>query len=125
MIYEYFRVFGAHEAVLDFPDLVIITFHGDDVQDCVTRCDQVMLSTNEVRNDIILESLYKMRMRESDQLKKILVTYEQAINQERSKPSYQKLKTMVKRQKDQKIRIRNFRARNERIEAGVLVKTQK
>ena len=39
--------------------------------------------------------------------------------------SYQKLKTMVKRCTDEKIRTRNFRARNERLESVVLVKTQK
>ena len=53
-----------------------------------------------------------------------MATYEQEINQHRSKPSYHKLKTMVKRQEDQKIRTRNFQARNERIETGVLVKTR-
>ena len=42
------------------------------------------------------------------------------INQDRSKPSYQKLNTMVKRRMDQMIRTRNFQARNERIETGVL-----
>ena len=33
MIYEYFRVTGAQEAVLDYSDLFRITLHGDDVQD--------------------------------------------------------------------------------------------
>ena len=38
----------------------------------------------------------------SDQLQTVLATYEQEINQHRSKPSCQKLKTMVKRQKRSK-----------------------
>ena len=39
-------------------------------------------------------------------------------------PSYQRLKTMIRRHVDQMTRTRNFRARNERIEAGVSVKSQ-
>ena len=39
MIYEYFRVTGAHEAVLDYSDLFSITFHGDDIQDFDSRWD--------------------------------------------------------------------------------------
>ena len=50
--------------------------------------------------------------------------YEQEINQHLWKPSYQKLKTMVKRQKDQKIRARNFEAGKERIATGVLLNKQ-
>ena len=41
------------------------------------------------------------------------------------RPSYQKLKTMVNRQKDQKIRTRIFQVRKERIETGVSVEAQK
>ena len=40
-------------------------------------------------------------------------------------PSYQRLKTMVTRHIDQMIGTRNFKARNERIDTGVLVKSQK
>ena len=35
-------------------------------------------------------------------------------------PNYQKLKTMVKRSSDQKLRLPNFHARNERIETGAI-----
>ena len=40
MICEYFRVTGAHEAVLDYSDLFCITLHGDDVQDFDTIWDR-------------------------------------------------------------------------------------
>ena len=33
MIYEYCRVNGAHEAVLDYSHLFRVTLHGDDVQE--------------------------------------------------------------------------------------------
>ena len=41
MIYEYFRVTGAHEAVLDYSDLFRIALHGDDIQDFGTRWDVI------------------------------------------------------------------------------------
>ena len=40
-------------------------------------------------------------------------------------PNYQKLKTMVKRSIDQKLRLRNFDARHEKIETGAVVKSPK
>ena len=77
MIYEYFRVTEKHEAVLDSSDLFSITPHGDDIQDFDARWDKVLLSTSEVPNDKILSSYYKMRVRESDQLRTVLAMYEQ------------------------------------------------
>ena len=55
----------------------------------------------------------------------MLAMYDQEMDRERAMPSYQRLKTMVRRQKDHMIRTRNFKARNERIETGVLVKSHK
>ena len=51
--------------------------------------------------------------------------YDQEIYRYRGMPSYRRLKTMVRRRVDQMIRTRNFKARNERIETGVLVKSRK
>ena len=48
--------------------------------------------------------------------KLVLALYEQEVEQHNSQPSYQTLKTTVERCLDQKIRARNFEARNERIE---------
>ena len=76
---------------------------------------------SEVPKDSLLERLCQMRMRESDQLKKVLL----CTNKKSFKIDHQKLKAMVKRYIDQKITTRNFQARNERIEKGVLVKTRK
>ena len=74
----------------------------------------------------ILESLYMMRMRESDQLQKVLAMYEQEINHDRSKPSCQKLKTMVKetyRSKGSELEFFNPKPKD--LRPGVLVKTQR
>ena len=43
-----------------------MTSHGDDVQGFDTRWDEVLLSIRKVLQDDVLESLYKMRIRESD-----------------------------------------------------------
>ena len=37
MIYDYFRVTGAHDAVVDYADLFSISLRNDDVQDFDTR----------------------------------------------------------------------------------------
>ena len=97
MIHEDFRVTGARDSVFDCTDLFSITLHGDDIQDFGTSWDQALLSKSESPNDKILESLYKMRIRESDQFQTVMAMYEQEITQDRSRRC-QKLKTMVKRQ---------------------------
>ena len=47
------------------------------------------------------------------------------FHQKVSMPDHQKLKTMVKRSTDQKLRLRNFDARNERIETGAGVTSRR
>ena len=69
-----------------------------------------------------MESLYKLRIRESDKLKTVLELYDMEIHQKISVPNYQKLKTMVKRSIDQKLRLRNLDARHGRIESGPVIK---
>ena len=68
MIHEYFRVTGAHEAVLGYSHLFRITLHGE-VQEFDTRWDEVLLSIRQVPSDDILGRLCEMRKRGSDELK--------------------------------------------------------
>ena len=96
MIYDYFRVTGAHDTVLDSADLFSITHRNDSVQEFDTRCDEISLSMTRIPPDDVLESLYKLRIRESDQPKTVLELYEMEIHQKISMPNYQKMKTMVK-----------------------------
>ena len=44
MIYDYFRVTGAHDTVLDYADLFSVTLRNDIVQEFDTRWDEVLLS---------------------------------------------------------------------------------
>ena len=89
MIYDYFRVTGAHDTVLDYADLFSTTFRNDNVQEFDTRWDDILLSMTKIPSDDILESLYKLRIRESDQLKTVLELYDMEIHLKISMPSYQ------------------------------------
>ena len=68
-------------------------------------CDEVLLSMSTIPSDDIWESLYKLRIHESDQLKYVLELYDMEIHQKISVPNCQKLKTMVQRSPDQKLRL--------------------
>ena len=72
MIYDYFRVTGAHDTVLDYADLFSFTLRDDNIQEFGTRWDEVQLSMSKIPSNDILESLYKLRIRESAQLKTVL-----------------------------------------------------
>ena len=73
----------------------------------------------------VLEVLYRNRLQGSEQLQTIFAMYNQELSRDRVTPSYQKLMRMVRRHVDQSTMTRNFKARNERIEKGALVKSQK
>ena len=79
MIYDYFQVTGAHDRVLDYADLFSVTLLDDNIQDFDTRWDEVLSSMTRIPSDEIFESLYKLRTRESDQLKTVLELYDMEI----------------------------------------------
>ena len=83
------------------------------------------MSKSKIPSNDILESLYKLRIRESDQLKTVLELYDMGIHQKISVPNYQKLKTMVKISTDQILRSRNLDARRWKIETGSVIKSRK
>ena len=47
----------------------------------IVRWEQALLSTSEMPEDNVLESLYKMRLQESEQLRSVLAMYEPEIDQ--------------------------------------------
>ena len=91
MIYDYVRVTGAHDTVLDSADLFSVTLRDDNIQEFDARWDDVLLFMSKIPSDDILESLYKLRIRESAQLKTVLELYDMEIHQKISMPNYQKL----------------------------------
>ena len=94
MIYDYFRVTGAHDTVLEYADLFSVTLRDENVQENETRWYEVLLSLSKIPSDDIWESLYTLRIRESVQLKTVLKLYDMEIHQKISVPNNQKLKTM-------------------------------
>ena len=105
MIHDYFPVTGAHDTVLDSADLFSVTLRDDNVQEFDKIWDEVLLSMSKIPSDDVLEILCKLRIRESDQLKTVLELYDMEIHQKTSVPNCQKMKTMVKRRKDQEHRL--------------------
>ena len=97
--------------MLDYADLFSVTLPDDNIQEFHTRWDEVLLSMSKIPSDDILESLYKLRISESAQLKAV---FGRRIQKKISVPNYQKLKTMVKRSFDQKLLLRNFDVRHEK-----------
>ena len=55
MIYDYFRVIGAHDTVLDCADLFSVTHRDDNVHEFDTRWDEVLLSMSKIPSDDIME----------------------------------------------------------------------
>ena len=90
-----------------------------------SRWDEVLLSMSKIPSGDVLESLFKLKIRESSQLKTVLKLFDMKIHQKISLPNYQKLKTMVKRSICQKLRLRNFDARHGRIETGAVVTSRR
>ena len=57
MIFDYFRLVGAHDTVLDYADLFSVTLRDDDVQEFYTRWDELLWSMSKIPSDDFLESL--------------------------------------------------------------------
>ena len=78
----------------------------------------------QIPSDDILESLYKLGIRESEKLKTVLELYNMEIHQKKAGPDYHRLLTMVKRSIEQKLRMKNFEDRNGNYETNAVVKNQ-
>ena len=79
LIYEYFRVTGAHDSVENYADLFTIVLRNDDIQEFNSKCDGILLSMTKIPSDDILEGFYKLRIRESEKLKTVLELYDLEI----------------------------------------------
>ena len=86
LIYEYFRVTGAHDSVEKYADLFTIAFRIDDIQEFDSKWDGILLSMTKIPSDDILEGLYKLRIRESEKLKTVLELYDLEIHQKKAGP---------------------------------------
>ena len=66
LIYEYFRVTGSNDSVENYADLFTIVLRNDDIQEFDSQWDENSLRTTQIPSDDILEGLYKLRIRESE-----------------------------------------------------------
>ena len=112
VIYEYFRVPGAHDAVLNFQLCSVSLYMATIFTIFDTRWDRVLLSAMKFPTRF-WKVCTRCECEGLTKLQTVVAMNEQQINQDRSKPGYQ-LKTMVRRHIDQKIRTRIFQARNEK-----------
>ena len=97
LIYEYFRVTGAHDSVENYADLFTSSLRNDDIQEFDSKWDGILLSMTKIPPDDILEGLFKLRIRGSEKLKTVLELYDLETRQKKLGPDYHRLKTMVKR----------------------------
>ena len=109
LIYEYFRVTGAIDSVENYADLQTVVLRNDDIQEFDSKWDGILLSMTKIPSDDILESLYKLRIRE----------------RRKAGPDYHRLQTMVKRSIEQNLRMMNFDARNGNYETSAVVRNQR
>ena len=114
MIYDHVRAAGACDAAQDLSDLFIICLHEDDIQVFDTRWDQALFSSSEIPKGNILDGLYKLKIRDSDQRQTVSAMYDQEVDRDRATPSYQRLKTGVSHI-DQMTTARNYKARDRSI----------
>ena len=75
MIYNVSKISGDYEAILDFRDLSKVQSENDNVQASDTKWDEVLSAGTNRLADNILESLYKMQVEKSDELKYLLQVY--------------------------------------------------
>ena len=90
------------------PTYFTIVLRNDDIQEFDSKWDEISLSTTKIPSDDILESLYKLRIRESEKLKTVLELDNMEIHQKKAGPDYHRLKTMVKRSIEQDVRNKNL-----------------
>ena len=60
MIYDHFRVTGAHDTVLDYAYLFSVTLQDDNIQEFVTRWDEVPWSMSKIPSDDVLEKFVQI-----------------------------------------------------------------
>ena len=72
LIYDNFRVTGAHDFVENYADLFTISLRNDDIQEFDSKWDGILLSMTKIPLDDILEGLYKLSLRGSEKLKTVL-----------------------------------------------------
>ena len=72
MIYDFFKISGDNEAILDLTDLSKVQLKNDSVQAFDAKSDEVLSAVTDRLTDNILESLYKRQLKQSEESKYVL-----------------------------------------------------
>ena len=94
LVCDHFRVTGTDSSVENYTDLFTIALRNDDIQEFDSKWDGILLSMTKIPHDDILEGMYKLRIRESENLKTVLELYD-LETQKKLGPDYHWLKAMV------------------------------
>ena len=113
------------EAVQGLSNLFTFSLQNDDVQDFDVQWDQALSSASEMPSDVILEGMYKSKLQDSVQLQTVLALYDQESVRKNGQTSYLRLKTSEKLFFYQMMRTRNLRVRNDVVERGSVLTSQK
>ena len=76
-------------------DLFAVVLRQDDIQEFDSKWNEKVRSMTQIQSDEILESLYKLGIRESEKLRTVLELYNLEIHQKKVGPDYRRLKTMT------------------------------
>ena len=61
LIYEYFRITGAHVSVENYANLFTIVRRNDEIKEFDSKLDGILLSMTQIPTDDILEGLYQKK----------------------------------------------------------------
>ena len=75
--YRIYETTATNESNLELPDITNFTPRGDDVQGFVAKWDDVLLSMKETPSEEKQKSMYRTRLRHSEQLKTTFAVYNQ------------------------------------------------
>ena len=123
LIYDYFRVTGAHDSVENYADLFTIGLRNDDIQEFDSKWDGFIVY-DENPTDDILEGLYKLRYESLRNSRPYWNCMDLVIHQKKLGPDNHRLKTMVKRSIEQEIRNKIFGPEMEIMRRNAVVKNQ-
>ena len=112
MICDFFQMVGDDDAIFDDRDLPQVQLQNDNVQAFDTKSIEVTSAFVHRPIDNILESLYKMQVEKSEELKHVLHVYTHETTFGDKKYDCCRLKLLAHRYPEQKIKETYFKARN-------------
>ena len=116
MIHDHFQATRAFDVVQGISDRM--TFKSS-IQDGT----RFFLATSEIPDENVLEGLNKMKRQGSEKLQTVSALYSQELSRDKVTPKLSKIEDCG--EINILIRSRNFRARNERIETGIMVESHR